>query len=277
MEVTARVNGQAERVLPSAKRSEVVSGSAVVLSPSQVRSFMDCQMRWWFKYGLKVPDPATGNLSLGRAVHAALGGNFAQKVESHEDLPNSGVLALFREAWTKECDQTEFRDEENPHELAATGEALITKYMDYLAPAIEPAAVEVSVDGEIGGVQVRGWIDLMDIEGRVIDIKTARHRPTSIEPMHKFQVATYAHLLPGASGEGRIDTLVKTKTPQVISQDFQITTEELRALHILYPAAQDAMRKQHYMPNRLSMMCSRRNCSYWRNCEREWGGEVPET
>ena len=30
------------------------------LSPSQVRTFMDCQMRWWFKYGLKVPDPACG-------------------------------------------------------------------------------------------------------------------------------------------------------------------------------------------------------------------------
>jgi hypothetical protein len=34
---------------------------------------------------------------------------------------------------------------------------------------------------------------------------------------------------------------------------------------------------QHFMPNRLSMMCSRRNCSYWRHCEREWGGEVPES
>ena len=234
-------------------------------------------MRWWFKYGLKVPDPATGNLALGRAVHAALGENFAQKVETHEDLPILGVLALFREAWVKECEQTEFRDEENSQEIATTGEALITKYMDYLAPAIEPAAVEVRVDGEIGGVKVRGWIDLMDVQGRVIDIKTARARPSSIEPMHKFQVATYSHLLPGASGEGRIDTLVKTKNPQVISQSFQITTEEMRAAEVLYPAAQAAMRKQHFMPNRLSMMCSRRNCSYWRHCEREWGGEVSET
>jgi hypothetical protein len=69
-----------------------------VLSPSQVRCFMDCQMRWWFKYGLKVPDPATGNMALGRAVHSALGENFAQKLETREDLPTPGVLALFREA-----------------------------------------------------------------------------------------------------------------------------------------------------------------------------------
>jgi CRISPR/Cas system-associated exonuclease Cas4 (RecB family) len=251
--------------------------TAQVLSPSQVRSFMDCQTRWWFKYGLKVPDAATGNQALGRAVHSALGENFAQKMETREDLAIEGVLALFREAWASERDQTEFRDEENLQEIAATGEALVAKYMKQVAPTIEPAAVEIQVHGEISGVPVRGWIDLLDVEGRVIDIKTAKARPSTIEPMHKFQVATYAHLLPGASGEGRIDTLVKTKTPQVISQNFQITIEEMRAAQILYPAAQAAMRKQHYMPNRLSMMCSRRNCSYWRHCEREWGGEVPET
>jgi len=43
-----------------------------VLSPSQVRCFMDCQIRWWFKYGVKVPDAPTGNMALGRAVHSAL-------------------------------------------------------------------------------------------------------------------------------------------------------------------------------------------------------------
>src|SRR4029077_12021074 len=116
--------------------------------------------------------------------------------------------------------------------------------------------VELKVEGEIAGIKVRGWIDLLDVEGRVIDIKTAKARPSSIEPMHKFQVATYAHLTPGASGEGRVDTLVKTKTPQVISQSFQITSEEMRVAQILYPAAQEAMRQQCYIPNRLSMMCS---------------------
>ena len=56
------------------------------------------------------------------------------------------------------------------------------------------------------------------------------------------------------------------------------------AYHFWYPWSNTfsggnsvAMQQQHLMPNRLSMMCSRRNCSYWRHCEREWGGEVPES
>jgi hypothetical protein len=32
---------------------------AQVLSPSQVRCFMDCQARWWFKHSLRYPDPPT--------------------------------------------------------------------------------------------------------------------------------------------------------------------------------------------------------------------------
>jgi hypothetical protein len=116
---------------------------------------MDCQIRWWFKYGLKVPDVPTGNMALGRAVHSALCENFAQKVDTREDLPTSGVVALFRDAWANEREQIEFRDEENPQELAATGEALVAKYMDYLAPTIDPAVVELKVDGEVGGVKVR--------------------------------------------------------------------------------------------------------------------------
>ncbi len=172
---------------------------------------MDCQIRWWFKYGLKVPDAPTGNMALGRAVHSALCENFAQKVDTREDLPTPGVVALFREAWVNECEQTEFLDEENTQELAATGESLVAKYMDNLAPTIDPAVVELKIEGEIGGVKVRGWIDLLDVEGRVIDIKTAKARPSTVDPMHKFQVATYSHLIAGQRGKAALIRWSKPK------------------------------------------------------------------
>ena len=49
------------------------------------------------------------------------------------------------------------------------------------------------------------------------------------------------------------------------------------ATRALYPLAQRIMRAGEYMPNRMSMNCSRRNCSFWRDCEHEWGGEVRAT
>ena len=186
----------------------------------------------------KHPDPPNGNLALGRAVHWALTQNFAQKIETYEDLPLSGVLALFREAWALERDQAEFRDDEDPSQLAFAGEALVMKYLDEVAPTIEPAAVELHVEGEIGGVRVQGFIDVLDVDGRIIDIKTAKASPSGIEPMHRFQIATYRQLAPAASGKGRIDTLVKTKTPKIVLQSFDITEDDLRATQTIYAQGQ---------------------------------------
>lgn len=253
------------------------SGLAEVLSPSQVRCFMDCQVRWWFKYVHKLPDPQSGNMALGKAVHSAITANFAEKVDTREDLPVAGVLALYREAWALEREKTEFRDDEDPSELAACGEALVAKYLDEVAPTVEPAAVETHVEGVIGEVRVHGWIDVLDVDGRIIDLKTGARRPSSVEPDHRFQIATYMQLTPGATGEARLDTLVKTKRPGLVTQSFSIGCQDLLATRRLYTLAQRAMRAELYMPNRLSITCSRRNCSYWRRCEGELGGEVPET
>ncbi len=253
------------------------AGIAEVLSPSQVRCFMDCQVRWWFKYRIKIPDQPTSKMALGRAIHAPLAQNFAQKIDTHEDLPSFGVVCLFREAWAMEREQVDFRDDEDPHELECCGEALVAKYMDQVAPRIEPAAVETRVEGEIAGVRLQGWVDLLDVHGCIIDIKTSARKPSGIDPEHRFQIATYAQLTPGASGEARLDTLVKTKTPNLVTQRFSVSAQDLLAVQRLYPLAQQAMRSENFMPNRLSLSCSRRNCSYWRRCERELGGEVPES
>ena len=69
------------------------------------------------------------------------------------------------------------------------------------APLIQPAAVEMHVEGRIGGIRVQGWIDLIDVDGQIIDIKTAARRPSGVDVDHRFQIATYTQLAPGASGQ----------------------------------------------------------------------------
>ena len=219
-------------------------------------------------------------------MHHALGLNFAQKCESKQDLPVEGVIALYREAWDlkvagKFAQHTgerqlpiEFRDDEDPAELKKQGEALVRKYMDEAAPSIEPAAVEIHVSGRVGGVLVRGYIDLLDTSGRIIDVKTAARKPSDISTDYRFQVATYAQLTAGASGQVRLDTMTKTKTPALVQQEFQIEQSDVDATAKLYPLVQRSIRAGVFTPNRASNLCSRKYCAFWRACQSEFGGKV---
>lgn len=246
------------------------------LSPSQLRTFLDCSARWKFKYIDKLPDRKNSNLALGTAVHEAVGRNFAQKVDTEEDLPVAEVQQHFIDAWAEASADTDFRDQEDPSELALTGERLVHLYMTEVAPGIHPAAVELAVEGEVGGVKVGGRLDLLDVDGTVVDWKVVAQTPKDIDPLHAIQLATYAHITPGANGNIRVDSLVKLKTPKLYQVSRPLDEDDMRAPVLQYPLAQAAMRSGHYLPNRGSNLCSRRNCPFWRACQDEFGGKVAE-
>jgi hypothetical protein len=247
---------------------------ASLLSPSRLRSFLDCSGRWWYHYGLGLPDIQNANLALGKSVHAALGENFAQKIETKQDLATTGVVALFRNSWQEQAGETTFDADDNFEALQATGETLVAKYMDEVAPRVEPAAVELPVTGRIGGVAVRGYVDVLDVHGKIIDLKTASRKPSGIDPLYRSQAATYAQITPGASGEISVHTLIKTRAPQIVEQSFTRTPGDVKWIETIYPHAQAAMRRGFYTPNRASMFCSRGSCAFWERCEADFGGQV---
>src|SRR5262249_16406521 len=152
----------------------------------------------------------------------------------------------------------------------------VTSYLSNAAPSIEPQAVELPVEGEIAGVKVRGIVDVVDANGRVLDFKTAAKRPQGVPPEYRLQLTTYAMITPGASGSCRLDTVTKTKTVQVVQQTYEVGSEERRFAETLYPMVQDSIRDGIYPPHRNSSMCSRRHWGFGRECEREFGGRVLE-
>ena len=247
-----------------------------VLSPSQVSTFLDCQPRWWYKHGLKIEEPRNANLALGTAIHAAIGENYKQKIETKQDLPLAGVLAVYRAAWTEQEETARFHEDEDRADIGATGEVLVAKYLEEASPFVEPAAVELELKGEIAGVKVQGKLDVLDIDGRIIDVKSAAKSPSGIRQSYRRQVATYVQIEPRASGEVRLDTLTKTKTVKMIQQSFTVDASDRAHARAIFPLVQEAMREGLYVPNRESFLCSRRNCPYWERCEADYGGKVDE-
>jgi len=186
------------------------------------------------------------------------------------------VREVFAQEWILASTDTELREDEDANELASTGHALVTTYISDAARSVEPRAVEQPVAGEIAGVKVRGIVDVVDVNGCVLDFKTASKRPNGVTAEYGLQLATYAMITPGANGLCRLDTVTKTKTVHVIQQTYDVGPDERRFAETLYPMVQDSIRDGIYPPHRSSPLCSRRHCGYWRECEREFGGRVPE-
>lgn len=266
------VNGHAKP--PTATPAVAAVELGEVLSPSQVGTFVECPAQWYFKYLVGLEDPATSALALGTAFHAALGANFEQKIETGRDLSVVEVAAAFTGSWRDQCEQVEFREDESADELWSTGCRMVEHYMDHAAPAIMPLAVERHVTGEIGGVKVQGYVDLVDENGVVVDFKTASKKPGPIKGDHRLQLTTYSLLTPECRGQARLDTVVKTKKMQLVQQSTEITPADVQYAETMYPSVQQAIRDGVFYPRRSSWRCSRKNCPFWRACQREFGGTV---
>jgi RecB family exonuclease len=245
-----------------------------MLSPSQVACFTDCSARFWFNYGLKLPDPKNGTLALGIAVHDAIAEHFRAKIVGAHLDPADAAEAFDRSWWDQLEGDTILRDEDDPAELRAVGRTLASRYVAEAAPKIRPAAVEEKVEGTIAGVRVQGRVDVRETDGTVRDIKTAGRRPDDVAAAHRFQIATYTQIAPEAADVAYVDTLVKTKQPQLIQIAHRVDDREIRQTQVMYPLVRDAMRGGLYVPNRASNLCSRKHCAFWKACTAEFGGTI---
>jgi len=262
------------RVIPAALHETAPQNDlGAVLSPSQVRTFRDCGAKWYYKYALGLPDPPNGSLVRGRVVHQMAEAFFRAKLAG-ESPDADDLQASFDEAWDRAVSEAAFGADEDVDLLKRQAAVLTRTYLDEVAPEIEPAALELPVQGVIGGVPVRGFVDLLDTSGRIIDLKTAARKPTSLSADYAFQVATYRHLCRAASGKARVDTLVATKTPQVVTQEYTVSAADVKMTEKLYPLVQEAMRDGIYLPNRSSNLCSYKHCAFAATCEAEFGGRV---
>lgn len=243
-----------------------------ILSPSQASTFLGCSAKYRFKYVLGIPDPAAGGAVRGRAVHKAIEYYMRAKINGLT-LDGEAITDEFDEIWDGACEGAEFAAKEDVEALKTSAAQLAGKYLREAAPSIQPLAVEVPVCGEISGVKVRGIVDILDSEGRIIDVKTASRKPSKISGDHAFQLATYATLLADSvSGETRIDSLVATKDPQLIQIDHTPGAGGRKLVERMYPLVAEGIASGLFLPNRASTLCS--YCPYRGECEAEYGGTV---
>lgn len=251
------------------------------LSASQVNTYLTCPMRYYFRYCEGERVKPKGALTLGSSFHSAVGWNYSEKIDTHEDLPVEEVLDFFSDDFDMRTPDTEW-DGEEPGSFKDRGAGGLELYQAEVAPIVQPAAVEQAFTMKMSNKpwSFKGILDVLDENQVIVETKTTSRRTSKPKPEHLLQATAYAtgFRCQHRQQEGgvRLDYVVAIQNPELIS--FPVAIEETDITFFLNQISRvaHAIEQEVWIANRASFLCSRKWCGYYQLCEKQVGGTVKE-
>ena len=143
------------------------------LSHSQISLYLECPLKYKFRYIDGLKEKPKSALSFGDSVHKAIAFFFGSK------LPNPPAMEevndYYKKAWVKEG----YKDEEEESQYFEYGKTIITDFYEkHTHPYKVPLGVEHDIRFELDGIKVRAIMDRIDKIGddkvEIIDYKTSK-------------------------------------------------------------------------------------------------------
>jgi putative RecB family exonuclease len=248
------------------------------VSASRLSCFLQCRLKFCFRYVCQIKKPATPALHVGSVVHAVLQAwNLARWRK--QPFNTEAFKALFGKQWhaLQEDAKINWDGEEESDKSGAWG-LLEAYFINTPIKANEmPEAVEVPVEADLAshGLPVlRGILDLVRAGGVVVDFKTAAQTPKQENALHQHQIQTTAYAVLYREATGHSETgielhhLVKLKTPKiVITATGPMTQPKQTRLFKQIESYLNGLEGEDFIPSP-GLHCS--YCEYCNEC-RSWG------
>ena len=254
--------------------SEIITGLQRTLSPSRLTLYLQCRLKFFFRYVAKLSKPMTAALHVGASVHAVLKAwNKARWRE--QPLTLKQLHDEYVRAWADtEQAVASSNDEEDEKK---TGWRLVETYFreSGIPDSIKPDAVEVLVEADLqkhGLPTLIGVLDLVQ-QRRIIDLKTssATPDPEKVAHIHEAQTSSYAVLYREATGQREtgieLHHLVKLKNPKLVITKLEpMSDAQETRLFRLMEAYVHGLEREDFVPSP-GLQCV--SCEYWAEC-RAW-------
>jgi hypothetical protein len=246
------------------------------VSASRLNCWLQCRLKFYFRYVLKLTKPKTAALHYGSVVHLVLQQwNLARWRKQAFEIEK--MKQVFDQGW---ADQNEINwDGEEPEQKSSAWNVLEKYFTDTPIKSNEmPEAVEVPVEADLSkhGLPILiGVLDLVRSGGRIVDFKTTGKTPDNDMALHQngLQLDCYSVLYREATGKregGReLHHLVKTKTPKVIITTTEPMLEyQQNRLFRLMENYVEGLERGDFVPA-VGMQCV--GCEFQYEC-RQWNG-----
>ena len=194
------------------------------VSASRLNCWLQCRLKFYFRYVLKIAKPKTAALHFGSVVHLVLQQWNLERWRK-QPFEIAKLKQVFATGWLEQGGAIDW-DGEEPEQKNLAWLVLEKYFTDTPIKANErPEAVEVPVEADLsahGLPRLIGILDLVRSGARIVDFKTAAKTPDSDMALHQngVQLDCYSVLYRENTGQreaGReLHHLVKTKVPKVV-------------------------------------------------------------
>lgn len=243
------------------------------VSASRLNCWLQCRLKFFFRYVEQIAKPPTAALHVGGVVHVVLKAwNMARW--KRQPFQIEQFQTLFETHW-QEQPVTLNWDGEEPAQKTTAWSVLEMYFAQTPIQAHEmPEAVEVPMETDLsphGLPTLIGVLDLVRAGGRIVDFKSTGKTPNQADAAHQngVQMACYSVLYREATGRqeaGReLHHLVKTKTPKLVITELgpMIERQQVRLFRLM-DSYVEGLAREDFVPSP-GFACG--GCEYFGNCQ----------
>lgn len=246
-------------------------------SITQLNMYLRCPAQYGFRYADGLILPPTGALTKGRAVHKGAEHNYRQKAKTQQDVSLEEIRDVAAAAFDKEAEETAWEKEEDKGRTKDEALMLASLYHQEIAPKVQPLFIEHEfIIPTAAGVPLLGYIDVIDDQFIIRDIKTASKAPAESEAAKSLQLTAYAYAFRELVGREEtavaLDYLVQTKQPKAVLLKAKRNQADIDRLLSIMRSVLTAIKGGNFYPNPGNFMCSAKTCGYWERCHQKFGG-----
>ncbi len=240
------------------------------ISHSQLALWQGCPRQWQYVYVDKLPRGTSAALILGNCYHATLEEYFKMKLLLGQDPDIDILLDFFSTQWNKMFFSAWDIDfgKSSRGEQKDLGIALLSKYMEEIAPTIIPAQVELEMECVVHGVTFVLRCDLITTGNIVIDHKTSAKHYTQAQVDADSQASATAYALHRPI-VFQNHVAVKTKIPDIQIMRTYRTHADINWWYRKASAMVVHMQSGYAPPNEDYMYCSPKLCKFFDICKKD--------
>lgn len=246
------------------------------VSASQISMFNRCEQQYAFKYAMRLPEALKSFFAIGRAIDEGCNVANSSKIQSHQTTPVKDVTEIAVTELETMKDEAEWDVDDPFAQIKDRLPGLVSVLHKDVLAIVQPKAVQQEITVEMENWKFFGIIDMLDEDNIRHDTKTAKRSWPKGKEDSEIQPVIYSLDRPGAT-TFRYDIVVQTKEPKIQQLTRVVTPDQKEGMRRLAGRLKTRMDELRVDPEKAvptgygnMIFCSRKMCSFWRECQDRW-------